>query len=275
LKTDADSSPKKLRGEIQNPPPDFTAIAAKLILSLTVIVVVAACVWRAADWTWQLLFALAVVSTVVSLARMLPWQNAITASLIIVFVAGVVVGVGAVTGVPFGQFICTDAAGQRLFKTLPWPLPFVWLVAIVNCRGVARLALRPWRKVRNYGFRVIGLTCLLVALFDLGLEPFASRMHRLWVWEKTVVRFDWFGAPWLNFFGWAMTTLLVLAVVTPWLINKSPARRPPDFHPLFLWLALNVFLAVNLASQKLWLAVAVVVVESAVLAPLAWRNARG
>jgi hypothetical protein len=53
-------------------------------------------------------------------------------------------------------------------------MPFIWAVAVLNSRGVARLILRPWRKTTKYGLWVIGLACVLTVIFDFNLEPFAG-----------------------------------------------------------------------------------------------------
>lgn len=226
-------------------------------------------------WHSGLFLGLAAVMTLVSLLRSLPAQNVAVVTGFIVVISGIVQTVGAMSGIPFGPFVFTDAAGARLFDVLPWTMPLVWVAVVLNCRGVARLILRPWRKVRTYGFRVIGLTCLLVAFFDLGLEPFAARVNHFWVWQTAGRTLNWFGAPWVNFFSWALTALLILAFTTPWLINKKPGgKRPPDYHPLLIWLAMNLFITAILAGHQLWLAAGLVLVVSAVVTSLAWRNSR-
>src|SRR5438552_210077 len=172
-------------------------------------------------WPDGALIVLATAATVGSLARRLPGQNVMLASVIIAVIGGGVQTLGALTGIPFGPFVYNpDNIGQELFHPLPWAAPMIWVVVILNSRGVARLMLRPWRKIRAYGFWVIGLTTLLAALFDLGLEPFATRVKGFWFWSPTKLPFGWYGAPLVNFIGWALTTLLILAFATPSLIDK-------------------------------------------------------
>ena len=74
-------------------------------------------------------------------------------------------------------------------------MPLIWVVVILNSRGVARLILRPWRKIRNYGFWLIGLTAALTMLFDLAFDPFASRVKHYWLWVPTKLPLTWQGAP--------------------------------------------------------------------------------
>ena len=228
----------------------------------------------AAPWPFALVLGLAVASTLISQARSSPLQNILVISGIVLVIAGIVQAVNAMTSIPFGPLVFTDNFGDQLSGKLPWAGPLLWVVILLNCRGVARLILRPWRKLRTYGFRVIGLTCLLVALFDLGLEPFAARANHFWLWQVSENSFNWFGAPWFNFLGWAMTALLILGFTTPWLINKQPGkRRAADFHPLIVWLALNLFLATTLALHQLWLPAEITLAVAVAGTISAWRYA--
>ena len=206
-----------------------------------------------ARWPDGLLLVLTTATVIASLTRQLPGQNVMLASVIIAFIAGVVQSLGALTAIPFGPYVYTDRIGQQLFYPLPWAVPLLWIVVILASRGVARLILRPWRKTRTYGFRMIGLTTTLVVLLDLGLEPFATRVNHYWLWHPTKLQLDWYGAPGINFFGWAVTTLLILAFATPSLINKKPMPQPPpDYAPLAVWLLLNLLFETGAAVHHLW-----------------------
>ncbi len=246
---------------------------SQALLALTVAWMICAALLPDDAWPLGVLVVLAAVSTLVSLVRSLQFQNVCVAAAMILFIASAVIFLNAKTSIPFGPFVFTDHCGERLFDVLPLAPPLLWLVVILNCRGVARLILRPWRKMRTYGFRAIGLTCLLAALFDFGLEPFATRAHRFWLWQLTAGNFNWFGTPWISFLGWFVTALLILAFVTPWLINKMPGgRRPPDYQPLILWLTLNLFLAASLATHELWLPAGLLLAVSAAATVAVWRN---
>ena len=180
-----------------------------------------------ARWPEGLLLVLTAATLIASLTRHLPGQNVMLATIIIAFIGGAAQSLGALTGVPFGPYVYTDHIGQQLFRSLPWAVPIVWVTAILASRGIARLMLRPWRRTSNYGFRLIGLTLLLVVLLDVGWEVFATRVKQYWFWQPTKLPFDWYGAPVTNFLGCAVATLLILAFATPCLINKQPISRPP------------------------------------------------
>ena len=209
-----------------------------------------------AHWPDGLLLVLATATVLASLTRQLPGQNVMLAAIIIAFLAGGVATLGALTAIPFGPFAYTSEIGQQLFHPLPWAVPMLWLVVLLASRGVARLVLRPWRNTPDYGFRLIGLATLLAVLLDFGLEPFATRVKHFWQWQPTKLRFDWYTAPCANFLGWAVTALLILAFVTPALINKRPMKPPPpDYPSLIVWLLLNLLFATGAAVHQLWPAV--------------------
>lgn len=203
-------------------------------------------------WVEALLLLLASAGTFTALTRQLPLQNVLLAAAVIALLGGAAHALGVTTGIPFGPFLFGGDAGPQLFKTLPWALPLIWVAMILNSRGVARLILRPWRKTHNYGFWLIGLTALLTVGFDFALDPFAARVKHYWLWLPTKFPLTWQGAPLVNFLSWGAVSLLILMVVTPALINKNPVRRPPDFHPLAVWLGALAWFGTASARHGLW-----------------------
>jgi uncharacterized membrane protein len=211
-------------------------------------------------WPEIILILLAAASTLSALARRLPLQNVLLAASGIALIGGGAHALGAKTGIPFGPLIFGGMGDLLLFKTLPWPVPLLWIIVVLNSRGVAQLILRPWRKTKTYGFWLIGNTGALAMLFDFALEPFASRVKHYWLWMpgNPALKFipAWFGAPLVNFFNWGLVTALILAFVTPALIRKQPGQKKgPNFHPLCLWLAAILIFGTDCASHGLWPAV--------------------
>ena len=129
-------------------------------LVAVVFAVVVSMLWTSAsvpdnpEWPYALLLSLATASTIVALLRRLPLQNVLWATLIIAVIGGAAQSLGEITGMPFGPFMFGPKAGPKLFKTLPWAVPLLWVFAILNSRGVARLILRPWRKTKS--LRLLG-----------------------------------------------------------------------------------------------------------------------
>ena len=203
-------------------------------------------------WPEVLLLGSAAACTITGTTRRLPLQNVILAVFIIAVLGGAVHAMGAMTGIPFGPFEFGESIGAQLFKTLPWAIPLIWVLAVLNSRGVARLILRPWRKVSGYGFWLIGMTAALTLLFDFALEPFATRVKHYWIWSPTKLPLTWQGAPISNFLAWAAMSVLIALVIAPALINKQPGKRnTPDFHPFAVWIACILFFGTGCAAHGL------------------------
>ena len=193
---------------------------------------------------------------VLGLSRQVPVPNAVAvAGIALAFGAGADL-VGAQTGVPFGPFQYNVNLSPRLMDLMPPVFPLIWVTIIFAARGVARLILRPWRKINSYGFWLIGITALLTALTDLALDPFATHQRRYWNWFHTKLPLTWYGAPLINFFSWGCVCLLIMAFITPLLINKQLSRKSvPDYHPLIIWTAIMTIVTAGAAQAGLWPAV--------------------
>lgn len=217
---------------------------------------------------------IATAATMAALCRRLPLQNVLMAAGGVALIGGGFSTLGAKFGLPFGSFVFGSGSGPLIFKTLAWAMPLIWLVIILNSRGVARLMLRPWRKNKSYGYRVIGLSAVLVLLFDLALEPFAFHVKHLWLWEPMALPLTWQGAPIICFVAWGLITLLILLFITPALIVKKPrSKSGPELHPLCLWLGGIVLCAIGCAAAGMWAAVIVTAVIGIGAAIFAVRGA--
>ena len=207
-------------------------------------------------WVEGLLPIAAVATTLVGLRRTLPSQNVLATSLLIAGFAYVVIWLCVRTGLPFGPIAFLAAEANPLFERVPWWIPALWLVLIVNARGVSRLMLYRWRTSRNYGLWVIGMTCALVVVFDLGLEPFAIYSKRYWLWtaHKSYLGWDWYGAPLSNFLAWLICALLLVLATFVWSINKRPVPVVPDYHPLAIWFLLTAWMTTGNLVQARWAA---------------------
>jgi uncharacterized membrane protein len=246
-----------------------------LVVSLAQLVSLAWQIEWPAEWRWieGLWLLLAALTSLLALGKRLPFQNVAMAAALITVISGCILAVGTLSGIPFGPYLYSDLLGEKLMGVLPWSMPFVWMVVVVNARGVARLIMRPWRKTNYYGYWVIGFTCLLAVLLDLGLEPFAVFVKDYWIWPIARPVLHWYTAPWVNFLGWFVTTLAILAFTTPWLINKQPVKQPTDYHPLIVWLLLNACLMAGNGAHHLWTAFTITLAGSLVATFFAIRGA--
>lgn len=213
-------------------------------------------------------------STLAALWRRLPLQNVLTVAFGVALIGGGLSALGAKTGLPFGPYILGSGIGPVSFKSVSWVMPLIWIVIVLNSRGVARLILRPWRKNKTYGYKVIGVTALLVLLFTVAFDPFASRVKHCWIWLPSALKLTWQGAPLANFLTWGAVTLLILLVTTPWLVVKKPRqKRGADIYPFGVWLGGLVLFAIGCAANGIWAPVVVNAVIGPGVAVFAIRGA--
>ena len=120
------------------------------------------------------------------------------------------------------------------------------------------------------------MTAALTVLFSVALDPFAAQVKRYWLWQPTKLPFTWHGAPLLNFLGWMVTALLILAFATPALTNKQPRSNTPapDYPPLIVWLLALALFAIGAIAHNLWPAAAFCLLTSGVVTFFAIRGAR-
>ncbi len=253
----------------------FATLALSACAATAVLAALQAFLWPGSTRVCGLFILLAAAAAVLNLARTLPAQNVIAAAVLIALMSGIAEIINARLHIPFGARTYTDALGPQLLG-LPCVVPFIWIAAILNSRGVARLILRPWRKTSKYGLWVIGLTCALTVIFDFNLEPFAAAANSWWIWQMPKSVPAWQTTPWVNFLAWTVVTLLILVIITPWLINKQQRSRsaPPDFHPLLLWLLLNLLPAAGDAAHRLWLPAVLALILTGTVTTSAVRNAK-
>lgn len=218
---------------------------------------------------------LAAATAMLALNRQLPLQNVVSAAFITAAIGGAVHGFSARTAIPLGPVVFNAETGPQLFKAVPWAIPLLWIVVVFTARGVGRLILRPWRKVKTYGYSLIGVTSLLALVLDVALEPYAWHVRHLWLWQPTKLTISWHGASPLNFLGWGFASLLILMFITPSLIRKQPGSSSSvDYHPLAVWLGALLLFAVGAAGVGLWWSVGADAIIAAATAALAVRGAK-
>lgn len=171
------------------------------------------------------------VCTVVNMRGWLPLQNV---------VGSAVLTCGATWSFESAFQWAGNIAGHRIFSENQaihpsWYLPLLWMVAIINARGVARLALRQARHWNGYGLWVIALASLLAALWMCVADAAIISTTSLWSWRGTSSNQGFDSQPAFL----SLRNLLVGAVTLtsgmPWLLNKKPVVEPVNWQPLGIW----------------------------------------
>ncbi|MDH3444717.1 MAG: carotenoid biosynthesis protein, partial [Deltaproteobacteria bacterium] len=109
---------------------------------------------------------------------------------------------GTAYGVPFGPYSYTSLLGPKWFNLVPLLIPLSWFTMSWAVWVIAR------QRTRGISAILIG-TALLLA-WDLLLDPAMSRVTSYWVWGEGG---SYYGMPWSNLAGWAVTGLVLLALL--------------------------------------------------------------
>jgi len=109
---------------------------------------------------------------------------------------------GTTYGIPFGAYSYTTLLGPKWFDRVPLLIPLSWFTMSWAAWIIAR------RRTRGFQAVLLG-TCLLVA-WDLLLDPAMSRVTSYWIWGD---KGNYYGMPWTNLLGWAITGFILLAML--------------------------------------------------------------
>jgi len=204
-------------------------------------------------WPEGLLVLLAAGNTLATLACELPWQNVLAVSVLLMLVCSASEGLAVFAGAPAARFVTPVST---------WAVPLVWLVAILNARGIARVALFRWRKSRVNGLWLIGLTALLFVLFGIGLHFFCAAHLTL---PPTTIS-------WLHLLYWWVIAALALVTTSPWLIDKRPLERLPARQPMIIWLLLNFLFASATWLAGYWPVTTIIVAANGIILVVAFAD---
>jgi putative membrane protein len=105
-------------------------------------------------------------------------------------------------GVPFGPYSYTSLLGPKWFDLVPLLIPLSWFTVSWACWVIARQ--------RTSGTSAVLLGTSLLVAWDLLLDPAMSKVTSYWVWGEAG---SYYGMPWSNLFGWAVTGLVLFILL--------------------------------------------------------------
>lgn len=207
------------------------------------------------------------VATVVSFflasaTHALVWRGLVwTTGFLVVTVGGslAVEAVGVRTGWPFGVYHYGDALGATV-AGVPWVVPLAWSMMAYPALVAAR------RLTRSMLMRPV-LGALVMTGWDLFLDPMMTA-EGYWTFDDpSPTLYGVPGIPGLNFAGWFVTSLVLMA-----LLDRLPRRTVPDGQPtlLLLWTYAASVLASVLFFDRPWVALYGGLLMGVVVLPYAW-----
>jgi putative membrane protein len=121
---------------------------------------------------------------------------------------------GTGLGIPFGPYAYTSLLGPKWFGLVPLLIPLSWFTMSWACWVIARQ--------RISGLRAVLLAAALLVAWDLLLDPAMSKVTSYWIWGDTG---SYYGMPWSNLFGWAVTGLLLFVILNKFAPQPRTALR--------------------------------------------------
>ncbi len=224
------------------------------------------------SWLDGAYLVVAAMTVLASVARRLPWQNVAALGLVLYLTSGMMLAVAVQTGFPLGRLEFSTVFGPRLLGFVPWPMPFLWVVVLLASRQSAKLILRPWRRLKSYGWALYGASVLLAVLHALALEVFGHRVKGWWLWANPDRAVGWYGAP----LGMLVVTTLLIAVLlmlaTPWLLPKRPTGQMPLSEPVVVWLVLEGWFGLGDLRAGFLVPGAIALAAMAAVGVMGWRG---
>ncbi len=111
--------------------------------------------------------------------------------------------VGTTYGVPFGPYGYNALLGAKWFGRVPLVIPLSWFLMAIPAYAVA---------VARFGKPAlrIGVASLLLAAWDLSLDPAMSYLTSYWWWGE---QGPYYSMPLLNLLGWILTGIVIMIVL--------------------------------------------------------------
>jgi hypothetical protein len=205
-------------------------------------------------WAHAALAVLALALVLAALGQILPPQNLVAISLIMLATARIFVGPGSLSGADWQP----NSARERLF---PWLYAAAASAAMLGARGTARLLLRSLRASDKYGFYLLGLAVILCASFGLGFQPFTAGLSDFRPGAPPPE-----AASWHSLLGWIVGSGLAMLLATPFLIIKRPVPTKDSVQPFAVWIIMNLLAATYAIAHQFW-APAVAMLAANLLGP--------
>src|SRR3984893_12550176 len=151
------------------------------------------------------------------------WSGILTFIVICLVVSNILENTSILTGFPFGHYHYTDGLGPKLFLVplLIGPAYFstgylAWALSNVLVGEVRR------GSSAFTTFAVPFIASFLMVMWDLCLDPTASTIRHIWIWEQGG---GYFGVPLTNYLGWFFTVYVFFQVFALYLRLLKASRE--------------------------------------------------
>jgi uncharacterized membrane protein len=174
------------------------------------------------------------------------WRGILAFVAIALVVSNILEDTSILTGFPFGHYHYTDAFGPKLFLVplVIGPAYFstgylAWVLSTVLIGDVRRES-SPFMT-----FAVPFIASFLMVSWDLCLDPTASTVHHVWIWEQGG---GYFGVPLSNYLGWFFTVYVFFQLFALFLrFRKAGPRETQPLPGSYLAQAVVMYAVIGLS----------------------------
>lgn len=154
------------------------------------------------------------------------WRRAFLLLGLTVMISLLFESVGVATGWVYGGYHYTADFGPRIFNLVPYLIPVNWFMMLYPSYVMAVLILPANTSGWKSWLSMAAIGGLIMTAWDLVMDPLmVARGH--WVWESAGA---YFGIPTQNYFGWWVTSFMILFIYG-WLSQRwSLKEPPPEIH---------------------------------------------
>jgi lycopene beta-cyclase len=163
-------------------------------------------------WGVKLTVVLLAAGVVALLGQQWGARETLRVSALVVAGSWLVEWIGSTTDLPFGAYAYT-AALQPQIGHVPVLIPLAWLMMLPPAWAVAYAITGSAR-----GWRFVTVSALALTAWDLFLDP-QMVAWGYWVWAEPG---GYFGIPWVNFGGWALSAALLTLLARPSALPVRP-----------------------------------------------------
>lgn len=140
------------------------------------------------------------------------------------------------TGFPFGFYHYEKLAGPRLFE-VPLIIMFAYFAMGYASWSLANILINQCANPlkSNKLFLVPLIAAFIMVMWDLCMDPWASTVDSLWVWQE---KGAYFGVPLKNYFGWFLVVYLIYQLFAFYIAKRDNKNlnNTPLFQSKLFWL---------------------------------------
>ena len=187
--------------------------------------------------TWTYMALLPVVTFALYWRALGPWAS------VAFLIAASLIGAGSEllgtnTGIPFAPYGYTDRLGAKILGDVPYFIPTSWYaLSLLSYDLGGRLRV----GVAGRAFA----TALFMVVWDVSLDPAMNQGGGTFVFWEYPGGGPFFGMPWVNWYGWFVTSVLI-ALVFEVLGGMRPAPDPLSERWAPTVYAMNVLFPVSI-----------------------------